>query len=78
MATVAQTNLTAIRDSLIATVAAQTAAWEAAGCPPTFSIDGQSYDWNNWLAGKMDAIEKASQLAQKIAGPFIARSYGRP
>jgi len=73
-----QTSLTAIRDSLIATVAAQTAAWQAAGCPPTFSIDGQSYDWNNWLDGKTAAIEKYMQLIQKAAGPFIARSYGRP
>lgn len=78
MPTTIQTDLAAARDSLVALVKAQTAAWEAAGCPPTFSVDGESYDWNNWLAGKIDAINALTKTIQTVGGPFVVRRYGRP
>jgi hypothetical protein len=66
-------NLIAARDNLEQLVADQTAAWVAAGCPPTYSVDGESEDWNNWLAGKIDALEKLNELV-RVARPFIVRS----
>jgi hypothetical protein len=70
-------NLTAARDNLAAVIALQTAAWVASGCPPTFSIDGESYDWNNWLAGKTAAIENLTTQIQSVGGPFLIRSRVR-
>lgn len=76
MASIVDT-LTAARDNIAGVVANQTAAWLAAGCPPTFSIDGESYDWNNWLAGKLDAIERLNVQIQNVSDPFIVRSRVR-
>lgn len=73
-----QINLTNARSSLISVVAAQTAAWATAGCPPTFSIDGESYDWNNWLAGKTAAIESMTKQIQQVGPPIRIRMFGRP
>lgn len=68
--------LTAIRDSLEAIVLAQTTAWEQAGCPPTFSIDGESYQWDSWLTSKTEAIERYTKLISS-ARPFYKRSRHR-
>lgn len=68
--------LEAIRTSLEAIVATQTAAWEAAGCPTTFSVDGESYDWNGWLQSKLDAIERLNKLIRG-AKPYAIRSRVR-
>ena len=71
-------DLVTARDNMEAIVAAQTAAWVTAGCPPTFSVDGESYDWNNWLQAKADAIRTLTELIQSRQGPFVIRSRGRP
>lgn len=71
-------DLQSARDNLEGLIDRQTGLWLAAGCPPTVSIDGESYDWNNWLAGKIDALEKLNKLIQVRANPaFIVRSRGR-
>jgi hypothetical protein len=70
-------NLTAARDNLAAVIALQTASWVAFGCPPTFSIDGESYDWNNWLAGKTAAMESLTKQIQTVSGPYLIRSRVR-
>lgn len=69
-------NLIATRDGLAAVVAAQTAEWVAAGCPPTMSIEGESYSWNEWYQGKLDAIEKLNALI-RAAKPYWLRSRHR-
>jgi hypothetical protein len=74
---VAVSNLQESLDNLEQLIETQTAAWVSAGCPPTFSIDGESYDWNNWLDGKTAAIDKLIDLIQKRGGPFIVRSRAR-
>lgn len=68
--------LTAIRDNLLQIVEEQTAAWVAAGCPPTFSVDGESYQWDSWLTSKTQAIEQVDKLIQR-AQPFYVRSRHR-
>lgn len=75
MATRAE-RLTATRDNLLQIVEEQTAAWVAAGCPPTFSVDGESYQWDSWLTSKMQAIESLDKLIQR-ATPFYVRSRHR-
>lgn len=75
MATRAE-RLTAIRDNLLQIVEEQTAAWVAAGCPPTFSVDGESYQWDSWLTSKTQAIEQMDKLIQR-AIPFYMRSRHR-
>lgn len=64
------------RNSILAIVEAQTAAWESAGCPPTFSVDGESYQWDSWLTSKLDAIDRLDKLIQK-AKPFARVSRAR-
>ncbi len=76
MASERATRLIAIRTSLENIVVAQTAAWEAAGCPPTLSVDGESYQWDSWLTTKLEAIDKLSEQIQR-ASPFIVRSRAR-
>ncbi len=65
------------RDNLALLIEMQTAKWVASGCPPTYSIEGESYDWNNWLTSKMDNLNAMNQTIQQMQGPFIIRSKGR-
>lgn len=69
--------LAAAYASLANVIKLQTAAWEAAGCPPTFSVDGESYDWNNWLTGKIDALDKLRRQISAASGPTLVRTFGR-
>lgn len=70
-------NLITARDNLDQLIATKTAEWIADGCPPTYSIDGESMDWNNWLTSKMTNLE---QLDAAIArrSKFVVRSRGKP
>lgn len=70
-------DLKAARDNLGAVVKAQTEAWLAAGCPPSFSADGESYSWNEWLKAKADEIKALQGAIQSVSGPFVVRSRGR-
>lgn len=71
-------NLKTIRSNLIAVIAAKTAEWVASGCPPSFSIDGESYQWDSWLKTKNEELKGLTENLRLISGPFIVRSYGRP
>ena len=76
MSTDRVTRLQNSRDNIEQIVEAQTLAWVAAGCPPTFSVDGESYQWDSWLASKLAAIESLDKLIQR-AQPFYMRSRHR-
>lgn len=66
-----------MRDSLAAIVQAQLTAWESAGSPPTFSVDGESYNWDSWLSTKLDALEKLDkQIARHSSGIVRSRYRG--
>jgi hypothetical protein len=69
-------NLTAARDNLAAVVADQTAEWVAAGCPPTMSIEGESYQWDSWLTSKTEALDKLNTMIRQ-AKPYWKRSRHR-
>lgn len=64
-------------DDLITLQAAQITEWVAAGRPPSFSIEGESYSWGSWLAELDAAITAKLEQINKVAGPFIVRSRGR-
>jgi len=70
-------DLKTARDNLAAIVAAQTTAWLANGCPPTMSIDGESYDWNGWLAAQNAALKGLTENIRLVGGTFIVRTTGR-
>ena len=68
--------LTASRDNVLQIVEEQTAAWVTAGCPPTFSVDGESYQWDSWLSSKLEAIKSLDALIQR-AQVYYKRSRHR-
>jgi len=70
-------DLKAAQASIAKTIADQTASWEAAGCPPSYSIDGESYEWNNWLADKLSAIDQITTTLRNVSSPYLVRSRGR-
>lgn len=65
-------------DNVVAVIAAKTAEWVTNGCPPSFSIDGESYSWDAWLTTKNEEIKRLVETKRLLSGPFIVRSYGRP
>lgn len=64
-------------DDLCKIVEAKTAEWVTAGCPPTYSIDGESYQWGEWLKNKTEEIKALKATLAVIGGPFVVRSRGR-
>lgn len=65
------------RDNIGSIIEAQTAAWVTAGCPPTFSVDGESYQWDSWLSSRLEEIDKLTEKIQKLSSPHIVRHRGR-
>lgn len=64
-------------DALLALQKAQIEEWQASGMPPSFSVDGESYQWGQWLASIDAAITAKIEQKQRSSGPFIVRSRGR-
>jgi hypothetical protein len=73
----ASDNLAAAYASLTVIVRTKTAEWEANGCPATYSIDGESVQWNEWLSSRLAELKGMRDEMQAASGPFIARGYGR-
>lgn len=65
------------RDNIAAVIEAQTQVWRAAGCPPTFSVDGESYQWNEWLKSRTDELKSLTEAISALSSPWIVRSRGR-
>lgn len=70
MATRAQNLDTAI-DNLAAKIAEATA-----NPKPNYSLDGESYSWESWLAMLMNQMEVLEKARQRADGPFEVRSFG--
>lgn len=64
-------------DNLAEIIEAKTAAWLADGCPTTYSIDGESYEWASWLETKTRELVALKDAQQHIAPKFIVRTRGR-
>ena len=79
MATV-QDNLNTIKTNLVLLVAAETAYQVANGPKPTYSLDGESYDFPTWMekiVGPNGKIEMINKLIQQEDGAFEVRSFGQ-
>lgn len=70
-------DLKAARDNLGAIIKTKTDAWVAAGCPPSFSVDGESYQWNEWLSSKIQAVNDLTDQIARVSSPWIVRSRGK-
>ena len=45
---------------------------------PTYTLDGESYDWAGYLNTLTDAMAKINDLIQRESLPWRVRSYARP
>ena len=45
---------------------------------PTYSLDGESYNWAEYMTALLDAQEKIDQAIQRNSLPWIVRSRARP
>ncbi len=70
-------DLKTIRASYIATLKTEAAYQAANGPKPSYSIDGESVNWDAWRDSMLKKIEDLTNLIQAIAGPFSVRSRGR-
>ena len=65
------------RDNVATVIEAKTLEWTTAGCPPTFSVDGESYSWDSWLKTKTEELKGLTEAVQALSSPWIARHTGR-
>ena len=70
-------SLKAARDNVAAVILAKTQEWLAVGCPPTFSIDGESYQWEGWLKARTAEVDALTASISALSSPWIVRSTGR-
>jgi hypothetical protein len=70
-------DLKSARDNLAADLKAQTALWLASGGGVNHTIEGESVDWQGWLAGRMAAIQALNQQIAAQDTPFelVTRAY---
>jgi hypothetical protein len=45
---------------------------------PTYTLDGESYDWGAYLSQLTTALEKINDLIQRESLPWRVRSYASP
>jgi len=75
MATVAD-NLATVKANYMLLLATETAYQVANGPKPSYSLDGESYQWDTWRAAMLDKIEVINKLIQQEDGAFEVISYG--
>lgn len=64
-------NLQAIKSNLLAVLATET-AWQVLNGPkPSYTLDGENYQWTEWRAQMLDKIATLNQLIQLEAGPYM-------
>lgn len=68
--------LQAIKASLLASLAAETAYQETHGPKPDYSLDGESYQWTAWREAVLRKVEVLNRLIQQER-PYIVNSRGR-
>ncbi len=57
-------------------IATETAYQIINGPKPSYSLDGESYDWPGWIRATQEAIDKFDALIQREDGAFEVISYG--
>jgi thymidylate synthase len=69
-------NLKQAREDLITQVALESAYCAAHGPKPSYSLDGESYQWSEWREAAGRKIEQLNKLIQ-AEKPFWFSSRGR-
>lgn len=70
-------NLTTIRDNYAQALATESAYQITNGPKPSYSIDGESVNWDTWRDSMLAKIDTLEKLIQSASGPFTVRSRGR-
>jgi hypothetical protein len=72
------TNLKSIKAQLLQSLADETLFMQANGGPkPTYSLDGESYQWTEWRTAVLEKCKLLNVLIQQEQ-PFQISSRGRP
>lgn len=75
MATV-QDNLATIKANYVLLLAEESAYQRKNGPKPSYSLDGESMQWESWRQMMLDKIETINRLIQQEDGAFEIRSIG--
>lgn len=59
------------RDNVAARLAEVTASPR-----PNYAVDGESYEWADYVAMLTEQLENLDKAIQRAGGPFELRSYG--
>lgn len=70
-------DLETTRSNLITLLKEETAAQITGGPKPSYSLDGVSYQWNEWREAVLRKVEHITKLINMIGSPWIVRSRGR-
>lgn len=70
-------NLKATRSSLSQALATEAAAQAAGTGKPTYSIDGETVNWDEWREATLRQIDEITSLIIRLQGPVLVRSRGR-
>ena len=70
-------NLVTIRANYIQALATESAYQVTNGPKPSYSIDGESVQWDSWRDSMTSKITELTELIQKLGGPVMVRSRGR-
>lgn len=73
-----QANLQAIKANLLASLATETAYQQAHGPRPSYSLDGESYQWTEWREAILRKVDQLNHLIQLEGSPFVIQSRARP
>lgn len=70
--------LQAIRSNLIQTLANETAAQLTGGAKPTYTLDGEVYNWSEWREKMTALIDSYTSQIQRMSGPYTVISRLKP
>jgi hypothetical protein len=69
-------NIIAARDSLAQLVKQETALMLTNGARPDYNLDGESFNWDQWLEKMQARIEGLTRLIPLLSDPWEIRSRG--
>lgn len=70
-------NLKTIRSNYIATLATESSFQVANGPKPSYSIDGETVNWDTWRDSMTAKIDAITEMIVKLQAPTLIRSRGR-
>lgn len=70
-------NLKATRSSYLQTLATEAAYQAANGPKPSYTIDGETMQWDTWRDSMTAKIEVLTKMISILQGPVLIRTRGR-